>query len=216
MLQFIEYFGTLASVVVAISLMMKNIKHLRLLNLAGSSLFAAYGAAIGSVPVCALNLFCVGIDAWYLLKMRRERSAFALMRVEPGESVYLESFLGFYARDIARFAPEFGAEDYASAVFVLRDMVPASLVLYRKAPGGVIELLLDYATPTYRDYRNAEYFFEAVARDIALSGGTVFRARATTAAHRAYLERMGFARSPSGLWELAVGAAIAPAAPAAS
>jgi hypothetical protein len=200
-MQYIEYVGTAASVIVAISLMMKNLKHLRLLNLAGSAVFAAYGAAIGSLPVLALNIFCVAADAYYLYKMRRERSSFALMRVEPGESEYLESFLGFYARDIGRFAPEFGQADLegASAVFVLRDMVPANLVVYRKADDGAVELLLDYATPAYRDYRSADYFFEAAARDIASSGRTVFRARSSVAAHAAYLERMGFAPAKPGL-----------------
>lgn len=204
MMQYVEYVGTLASVVVAISLMMKNLKHLRLLNLAGSAIFAAYGAAIGSMPVLALNLFCVGADAWYLYKMRRERSSFALMRVEPGESEYLESFLGFYARDIARFAPEFGTEDYSgsSAVFVLRDMVPASLVIYRKAEDGAIELKLDYATPAWRDFKNAEFFLEAAARDIAGAGQALFRARATTKAHAAYLRRMGFRQAGADRWEL--------------
>jgi hypothetical protein len=207
MLQIIEYFGTLASVVVAISLMMKNIKRLRLLNLAGSGLFAAYGAAIGSIPVCALNLFCVGIDAWYLVRMRRERSSFALMRVEPGESEYLESFLGFYAGDIARFAPDFANEDLqgSSAIFVLRDMVPAGLVIYRKTDDGAVALLLDYATPAYRDYKSAEYFFDAAARDIAGKGKAIFRASAATKVHQAYLERMGFAKTESGGWELIVG-----------
>lgn len=209
MAQWIEYVGTFASVVVAISLMMKNLKRLRLLNLAGSGIFAVYGAAIGSVPVFALNLFCVAADAWFLVKMRRERSSFALMRVDPDESEYLESFLGFYAADIGRFAPNFATEDFegASAVFVLRDMVPANLVIYRRAEDGAVELLLDYATPAWRDYRSAEYFFEAAARDIAGPDGTLFRAKASVAAHRAYLKRIGFEQGPSGLWEMTVDSA---------
>jgi hypothetical protein len=203
----IGWFGTLASVVVAVSLMMKNLKRLRLINLAGSAMFAAYGAAIGSVPVSALNLFIVAIDGWYLAKMRRERSAFSLLHVDIESSEYLADFLGFYAKDIARFAPEFRQEELegSRAVFVLRDMVPASLVVYREAEGGAVDLLLDYAPPAWRDYRNAEYFFGAAARDIAGGGGAVFRARASAKAHVAYLERMGFRRAAAGGWELRVG-----------
>lgn len=208
----IGWFGTLASVVVAISLMMRNLRRLRLLNLAGSAMFAAYGAAIGSVPVFALNLFIVAIDAWYLAKMRRERSAFSLLHVDIERSEYLASFLEFFARDIARFAPEFRRDELPSsrAVFVLRDMMPASLVVYRKAEDGAVDLLLDYATPQWRDYRNAEYFFDAAARDIAGGATAIFRTRASAKAHVAYLERMGFARAAGGGWELRVdGAATA-------
>jgi hypothetical protein len=210
----IGWFGTLASVVVAVSLMMRNLRRLRLINLAGSAMFAAYGAAIGSVPVFALNLFIVGIDAWYLTKMRRERSAFSLLHVDIESSEYLAGFLDFYARDIARFAPEFQQDELegSRAVFVLRDMVPASLAIYRRRGDGAVDLLLDYAPPAWRDYRNAEYFFGAAARDIAGASDVVFRARASAKAHVSYLERMGFRRADDGGWELRVGAGAGRAA----
>jgi hypothetical protein len=200
----IGWFGTLSSVVVAVSLTMRNLKRLRLINLAGSAMFAAYGAAIGLVPVLALNLFIVGIDAWYLARMRRERSAFSLLHVDIERSEYLASFLEFHAKDIARFAPEFRREELegSRAVFVLRDMVPASLVVFRREEGRAIRLLLDYAPPAWRDYRNAEYFFGAAARDIAGGSEAVFRARASAKAHVRYLERMGFAKAADGWWEL--------------
>jgi hypothetical protein len=203
----IGWFGTLASVVVAISLMMRNHKRLRLLNLAGSAMFAAYGAAIGSVPVFALNLFIVGVDSWYLARMRRERSSFSLLHVDIERSEYLAAFLDFFAKDVSRFAPEFSREELAGsrAVFVLRDMVPANLVIYRRGEGGAVELLLDYATPAWRDYGNAEYFFGAAARDISGGSKALFRARASARAHVAYLRRMGFARRADGGWELEVG-----------
>jgi hypothetical protein len=202
----IAWFGTLSSVVVAISLMMRNLRRLRLLNLAGSAMFAAYGAAIGSIPVLALNVFIVAVDAWYLERMRRDRSAFSLLRVDEPLFEYLASFLDFFAKDIVRFAPEFRREEVAGskAVFVLRDMMPAGLVIYRRAPDGAVDLVLDYAAPPWRDYRNAEYFFGAAARDIAGGAPALFRARASAKAHVSYLGRMGFERTAEGVWELRV------------
>lgn len=67
-----EWVGYLASVVVAISLMMSNIKKLRWWNLIGAALFVAYGMAIGAYPVALVNFFIVLIDAYYLLKLYRE------------------------------------------------------------------------------------------------------------------------------------------------
>ncbi|ABI40101.1 conserved hypothetical protein [Shewanella sp. MR-4] len=68
-----EWVGYLASVVVAISLMMSNIKKLRWLNLLGALLFVAYGMAIQAYPVAAVNFFIVLIDAYYLVVIYREQ-----------------------------------------------------------------------------------------------------------------------------------------------
>ncbi|GGM79730.1 YgjV family protein [Shewanella xiamenensis] len=68
-----EWVGYLASVVVAISLMMSNIKKLRWLNLLGAALFVAYGMAIQAYPVAAVNFFIVLIDAYYLVVIYREQ-----------------------------------------------------------------------------------------------------------------------------------------------
>jgi len=67
-----EWVGYLASVVVAISLMMANIKKLRWWNLVGAVLFVAYGLAIDAIPVALVNFFIVLIDAYYLVKLYRE------------------------------------------------------------------------------------------------------------------------------------------------
>ena len=67
-----EWVGYLASVVVAISLMMANIKKLRWWNLVGAVLFVAYGLAIDAIPVALVNFFIVLIDAYYLVKLYRD------------------------------------------------------------------------------------------------------------------------------------------------
>ena len=67
-----EWVGYLVSVVVAISLMMSNIKKLRWWNLIGAALFVAYGIAIRAYPVALVTCFIVLIDASYLIKLYRE------------------------------------------------------------------------------------------------------------------------------------------------
>ncbi len=66
-----EWVGYLASVLVAISLMMANIKKLRWWNLIGSALFVVYGVAIAAYPVALVNLFIVLINIYYLTKIYR-------------------------------------------------------------------------------------------------------------------------------------------------
>ncbi len=67
-----EWVGYLASAVVALSLMMADIKKLRWWNLLGAALFVAYGMAISAIPVALVNFFIVIIDIYYLIKIYRE------------------------------------------------------------------------------------------------------------------------------------------------
>ena len=71
-------------------------------------------------------------------------------------------------------------------------MQPASVLLFREQGEGVIEMVLDYAVPAYRDYRNGEYFFsEAVSRE---SGKNIreITAYSETGKHSSYLKHLGF------------------------
>ncbi|NKF49308.1 YgjV family protein [Shewanella sp. WXL01] len=67
-----EWIGYLASVLVAVSLTMSDIKKLRWWNLLGAILFVAYGLAIGALPVALVNAFIACINVYYLNKLYRE------------------------------------------------------------------------------------------------------------------------------------------------
>lgn len=68
-MELIEIFGFAASVVVAVSLMMKNIVHLRVANMIGCAMFSAYGFAIGALPVGFMNAFIMLVNVYFLVKM---------------------------------------------------------------------------------------------------------------------------------------------------
>jgi hypothetical protein len=65
---YLELVGYLASVLVAISLMMRSLNKLRVINLSGSLLFTVYGFTIGAYPVAVLNAFIVLVNIFYLQK----------------------------------------------------------------------------------------------------------------------------------------------------
>ena len=190
----IEAFGTAASVIVAVSLMMRNIKWLRVINALGALAFAGYGAAIHALPVFALNAFIVVIDIWYLAKMRATRDTFGVIKGDPANWSYLDLFLAFYGKDISRYAPDFSLDKTGGwkAEFIIRDMVPVSLVVWRPLADGRIEIGLDYAVPSHRDFRSAEYYFRKAAEDIAKGQELVFVEWSSIPDHRRYLERLGF------------------------
>ena len=67
---FLEMVGYTASVLVAISLMMRSLRKLRIINLSGSFLFTVYGFTIGAYPVALLNAFIVLVNLFYLHNAR--------------------------------------------------------------------------------------------------------------------------------------------------
>lgn len=74
-INFYEVLGYLASVLVALSLTMRSVFKLRLINLAGAILFTAYGLVIGALPVAALNFFIALVNIYYLHQMFRASPA---------------------------------------------------------------------------------------------------------------------------------------------
>ena len=61
----IELIGYAASIMVAISLMMRSLKRLRVINLVGCVLFVGYGLSVGAYPVVAVNGFIAIVNVYY-------------------------------------------------------------------------------------------------------------------------------------------------------
>ncbi|MBW3696069.1 hypothetical protein EK599_10195 [Vibrio sp. T187] len=74
----VEILGYAASIMVAISLTMKDIVRLRVLNFIGCGLFTAYGVMIDAWPVVATNGFIACVNIYFLAKMQQEKKAESL------------------------------------------------------------------------------------------------------------------------------------------
>ena len=70
----IELLGYASSIMVAISLTMKDIVLLRVLNFIGCVLFTTYGFMIDAMPVVVTNGFISCVNIYFLVKMHQERS----------------------------------------------------------------------------------------------------------------------------------------------
>jgi len=74
----VEILGYAASIMVAISLTMKDIVKLRILNFIGCALFTAYGLMIDSWPVVLTNGFIACVNIYFLAKMQQEKTVGAV------------------------------------------------------------------------------------------------------------------------------------------
>ena len=71
---FIEWVGYLASVLIAISMFMKDIVKLRFINLIGCLCFVIYGMVIKAYPVALTNLVIVGVNLFYLYRITNDKN----------------------------------------------------------------------------------------------------------------------------------------------
>lgn len=195
-----EIIGYIASILVAISLMMSSILKLRVLNLVGSLFFTAYGLLIGAYPVAAVNFFIVLINIYYLYQMFSAREFYRLLEVRP-DSEYLGAFLNYYKTDIQRFQPGFtyNPANNLLTFFILRNMIPAGLVI-GEINTNELHVLLDYAIPGYRDLKTARFVYHTEADALRKRGIRKIVTQSGAPAHAQYLEKMGFRpeTSPSG------------------
>ncbi len=191
----IEYFGYAASAVVAVSLMMSSIAKLRWYNLVGAALFAVYGLFIGSLPVFFLNGFIAAADVYYLVKLYRTSEHFSLLETKYN-SAYAGMFLDFYKSDIEKIFPDFNfsLSDNCRVYFLLRDAVPAGIFIGR-VNGTTMEILLDYATPQYRDLKLALFMFRQCTDTFSKLGVERFLTGPHSDYHEKYLQKLGFKKS---------------------
>lgn len=199
----IELLGYLASAVIIASLTMRSFLWLRIVGLAGALLFATYGFLVDAIPVVVTNLVIIGLHTYFLWRAYRDEEFFTLLEVLP-DSRYLHQFLSFYADDIARFQPGYAFAPTSDhfALFILRDMVPAGLLIGRPSGGDALEVELDYVIPPFRDLKAARFLFERNRRVFIDRGFVRLHTSAETDAHRKYLHRIGFVDSGGGGLEM--------------
>jgi len=188
----VELIGYLGSILVAISLMMRSLLRLRIINLFGALFFTIYGVLLGAYPVAFLNGLIVCIDLYYLFQMWRQKDFFTFLEVSPN-SEYLRAFVEFHKDDIAEIIPSYtykAAEDLL-CFFILRNMMPAGLFIV-KIRGEEADVQLDYVIPNYRDFQVARFIFEENAAFFIQRGIRRFVSEGGSAIHRRYLEKMEF------------------------
>jgi len=188
----VELIGYLGSILVAVSLMMRSLLRLRIINLIGALVFTLYGVLLGAYPVAFLNGLIVCIDLYYLFQMWRQKDFFTFLEVSP-KSEYLRAFVDFYKNDILEIIPSYTykTEEDLLCFFVLRNMMPAGLFI-AKVLGEEAHIQLDYVIPNYRDFKVARFIFEENSAFFIQRGIRRFVSEGGSAIYRTHLEKMEF------------------------
>ncbi len=193
-MDYIEIIGYVGSVLVAVSLTMKNIYYLRIINLIGAIAFTIYGFLVGALPVLIVNAFITVVDIYYILESKRKKDYFTFLEIEKSGDNLLDKFLDYYKNDIGVFFPKFSKETIGSCnnFFILRNLIPVGLFSYKEISETEILVEIDYAIPDYRDFKNARFIYFAQSELFSKKGYKIVKAFSDVEAHQKYLKKIGF------------------------
>jgi len=65
----IEIFGYISMIVVLISMMMKDVKTLRIVNSIACAMFVAYGFILNAYPIVIMNILVIAINVYQIIKI---------------------------------------------------------------------------------------------------------------------------------------------------
>jgi len=186
----LEIFGYIGSALVVISMLMSSIVKLRVINTVGSIISFIYALLCGAMPLALMNICLIIINLIGLYKLLHSPKSYEMVEGNAKES-FVSYFLDRYADDIRVFFPDFRKEETADkkAYLVCCDDSPAGLLLGEEKD-GVLDILIDYSTPKYRDSSEGKYLYASLKkRNIRQLRFT----RKVSEGHRPFLEKMGFA-----------------------
>ena len=129
--------GYLASILLAISLMVNNDLKFRWLNTFGCLSFILYGIFIQAMPVILTNSLLLLINVIYLIKIYRAVEIFDLIEFSGTESL-VHKFLSFHQNDIQAYFPDFKTDEKPGYLrfVVLRDLVIANMFVAKLGADG--------------------------------------------------------------------------------
>ena len=197
-INYLEYVGYLASLLVAVSLMMRSIVRLRWVNTAGAATFVFYGLAIGSYPVALMNLFIIGINLYYLHGMYSKKEYFKILPLHSADG-YFQEFLAFHKDEIAAAFPDYTFRQDARRIryLILRDVAVAGVFVGTPQADGSLRIDLDFVVPAYRDFKPGRFLYHSGYSDLKKQGFSRYWAQAYRKTEQNYFLKMGSAPSPN-------------------
>jgi len=162
-IEWFEWIGYMASVTVAVSLVMSSIVKLRWYNLLGAILFTIYGIIIGAWPVAVVNGFIIVIDVYYLVKMYTHNSLIKVVDVNA-DSSYLKEFISIHDQKLRSIFTNYNGliENNDLCYLLLNDMQVAGFFIGRKE-NNTLNIIADFALPEYRDMKLGKHIFSSLS-----------------------------------------------------
>lgn len=198
-INWLDWFGYLASLVILVSLTMSSIIKLRWINFVGCILFATFGFLIHSLPTALMNVGIAFINLYFLYNIYNTKEEFQLVEADTN-SKYFKHFLNVNMQEIKK---QISVEVLAAqnkGLYMLRNNNIAGILLGEKNEDGVFFIKVDYVTPPYRDYKLGKYFFDEHIEYFKKNGINKLMTIGSEDSHRQYLIKVGFKETTKNLY----------------
>ena len=196
----VEILGYAASIIVFISLTMKSLVKLRLINAAGSLLFVVFALRTSSFPTAVLNVGIVIIDVYYFVRTIKIKNNFDIVRVQKENEIVLHFYKIHKKEIVALFGEQAFAQSEYTAVFFRNDDI-AGLLAYSPVSTETAEILIDFAVPAYRDCAIGRHFFVNDVGFWKQQGYEYLIIKTPDKTHIPYIKRLGFTCRNRSIWE---------------
>lgn len=192
----VQYIGYLASLLLGVSLMMRNDLKFRWFNTLGCFVFTIYGIALNAFPVTLANGALFIINLYYLIKIYKTKEDFKIVSFSTNNEL-IKKFLDYYKADIQLYFPEYTIQEpHNISFFVLRDMAIANVFVAELDADGNAWVKINYTVPKYRDFQVGKYIFEKDKKYLAEKGvKRVVYANVFKPSHLSFLKTVGFEES---------------------
>lgn len=192
---YIELFGYLGSFLVVVSMLMSSVVKLRVINVIGSVISGTYALIIGSFPLALMNACLIIINIYNLFKLLSISRKYELVKGNINDA-YFDYFVDHYGKDIDIYFPEFTRNVITGNIvyYVFCNESPAGLFVGNINKEGIINISLEYTTPTYRDCSVAKFLY------IKLKENDVVKLcfHEPSEKHKSFLEKMGYFKDGKG------------------
>lgn len=187
----IEIFGYIGTVLVVVSMLMSSIVKLRIINTVGNIVSGIYAIICGAFPLVLMNGCLMIINIYNLFKLLKTKQEYDLVEADAKDTL-VEYFLGRYSEDIKMYFPGFDKENVCGerAYIVCCDGIPAGVLLGKESE-GVIDVMIDYSTPTYRDCSVARYLYSKLPSKAI---DALLFSQKGSEKHIEYMSKMGFVK----------------------
>jgi len=191
----IDSIGYIASVFVAVSLIVSNSVKFRVFNTLGCITFIIYGILFNAFPVILTNSILLVINILQLIKLSKIEEQFQFVPVQLGDKI-VEKFLNFYAKDITNYFPDFKFQQSNPSQIsfvVLRDISIANIFVATIDNTGNAAIQVNYTVPQYRDYKVTKFILEKEKNTlISLGVKKIIYEKVENKTYLQFLQIMGF------------------------
>ena len=196
----IEGFGYIATLLLALSLLVTNDLKFRWFNALGCVAFIVYGVMLKAFPVVLTNALLLAINSYYLYRIYHRTENFDLVSFREDDPL-IQKFLSFYKTDIATYFPVFSTNDLQQEIrfIVLRDMNIANIFVAERLPNGDGLVKLNYTVPKYRDFKVGLFIFDKAKPALVEKGlSRILYHHVANKNHEHFLKVTGFQQQSDG------------------